>query len=279
MNKMKNNNITLFRFAIMALAFFIFSFAGYWIGANTTVIVPVFNCEYASGGTTRGACIVLIDFNKNMGANFNRFMFSVVGCIISVLLIGRLWCGYTCPVGFFQDIITWIRQKLKITQINIPQEAKPIITLAKWYLVFYILFYDLCKVCPIQFFTVPATGFTSGTSSTAYMWAVVMCVAIILSDRAFCRVCPLGAMMGVVNRISGARLKKCGSACTHCRACLEVCPVDIQEVYEDRENEDITHPDCVYCMKCIEVCPEKDALYFELFGIKLLKSKRMVKEK
>ncbi len=80
--------------------------------------------------------------------------------------------------------------------------------------------------------------------------------------------------MGVVNRISGARLKKCGSACTHCRACLEVCPVDIQEVYEDRENTDISHPDCVYCMKCIEVCPEKDALRFELFGKTILESKR-----
>ncbi len=85
--------------------------------------------------------------------------------------------------------------------------------------------------------------------------------------------------MGLVNKVSGSRLKKCGHACTHCRACLEICPVDIQEVYEDRENGDITHPDCIYCLKCIEVCPEKDALYFELFGIKLLKSKRMVKGK
>ncbi|MFI3115490.1 MAG: 4Fe-4S dicluster domain-containing protein, partial [Clostridia bacterium] len=167
--------------------------------------------------------------------------------------------------------------KLRVPQLSFPQEIKPFLTIVKWYCVFYILFNDLCKVCPIQYFTVPATGYTSNTSNWAWIWAVVMVVFCTLSDRAACRVCPIGALTGIFNRISGARIKKCGAACTHCRACLEACPMDIQAIYEDRENEDVTFDECLYCMKCIEVCPEKGALRFDLFGKTILESRREVK--
>ncbi|OON94811.1 MAG: hypothetical protein ATN33_03925 [Epulopiscium sp. Nele67-Bin001] len=274
---MKTNRITRTRLLILFVLFLFFSFGGYFIGANTEIILPVFNCEYVGGGTTRGVCIAMTEFNKHIHNGWT-FPLGVAACIALVLLFGRLWCGYVCPMGFFQDVVTWIRQKLNITQINIPQKLKPFILVGRWYLVFYIFFYDLCKVCPVQFITVPLTGYTSNTGSTGFFWTVVLLVAVMLSDRAFCRVCPIGALMGLANRISGSRLRKCGHACTHCRACLEVCPVDIQEVYEDREHVDITHADCIYCMKCIEVCPEKDALRFDLFGKTIYSSDRVTQE-
>ncbi|ONI40441.1 hypothetical protein AN639_04600 [Candidatus Epulonipiscium fishelsonii] len=272
----RNYRITIVRLAILATFFIFFSFGGYFIGGHTSVVLPIFNCEYVGGGVTRGICIAILDFNKYVS---ETFIIGMIVCIISMIMLGRLWCGYVCPFGFFQDIVTIIRQKLNITQVAIPQQAKPFITIFKWFTVFYILFYDFCKVCPIQYFTVPITGYTIKTSDTSYFWAVVLLVFIVISDRAFCRVCPLGALMGMANRISGSRLKKKGSACTHCRACIEVCPMDIQEIYEDRENEDITHPECLYCMKCIEVCPENDALRFELFKFKLLKSVRPTEQR
>lgn len=270
---MKNNKITAIRLGILFALFLFFSFGGLLIGPHLEVILPIFNCEYVGAGTTRGICIAIIDFNKYVSQGMTFFM-GVGACLILMLAFGRLWCGYVCPFGFFQDIVTCIREKLKLQQVLIPEKLKPVITVAKWYIVMYIVFNDLCKVCPVQFFTVPITGYVTNTSETAFFWAWVTAMAIFLNDRAFCKVCPIGALLGLCNKVSGSKLKKCGNACTHCRACLEVCPMDIQEVYEDREHMDITHPDCVYCMKCIEVCPEKEALRFELFGKKLLESKR-----
>lgn len=274
---MKNTKISRIRLLILALFFLFFSFGGKIIGSQLQVILPVFNCEYVGAGTTRGICIAIIDFNKyiSQGATF---LIGAGVCLLLMLIFGRLWCGYVCPFGFFQDVVTWIREKLRITQIRIPVKLKPIIVVAKWYIVIYILFNDLCKVCPIQYFTVPVTGYVTNTADTGlfspFFWACVVAIGIFLNDRAFCKVCPIGALLGLCNKVSGSKLKKCGGACTHCRACLEVCPMDIQEVYEDREHTNITHADCVYCMKCIEVCPEKDALRFELFGKKILESKR-----
>ncbi len=270
---MKNTKISTIRLLILFAWFMFFSYGGKLIGSQLNILLPVFNCEYVGAGTTRGLCIALIDMNKYASQGMTFFM-SLAGCLVLMLMLGRLWCGYVCPFGFFQDMVTLVREKLKLQQVYIPDKLKPAITVAKWYLVLYILFNDLCKVCPIQFFTVPATGYVANTSDTAFFWAWVTATAMFLNDRAFCKVCPIGALLGLCNKVSGSKLKKCGKSCTHCRACLEVCPMDIQEVYEDRDNVDITHPDCVYCMKCIEVCPEKEALRFELFGLKLLESKR-----
>lgn len=269
--KMVNNKITITRLVILGAFFFVFTWGGHWIGSNLNVILPIFNCEYVGGGTTRGLCIAIIDFNKRMTF---QFLFSIFMCIVLMFLIGRIWCGYICPMGFIQDIMTIVRQKFRIPQITVPQQAQPFIVMLKWYCVFYIFFNDICRICPIQYFTVPVGGYTSNAGNWAYMWAVGMVAVCTLSDRAMCRICPIGALTGLCNKVSGARIKKCGAACTHCRACLEACPMDIQAIYEDREHDDVTFQDCIYCMKCIEVCPEKAALRFELFGATILESRR-----
>ncbi len=271
-HKMFNNKITIARLAIIGAFFLLFTYGGFFLGTNTHIILPVFNCEYVGGGTTRGICIALVDFNKRLSFSF---LFSLGMCVVVMAIFGRLWCGYVCPAGFIQDIMTIIRQKLRIPHIGVSQQLKPFITILKWYAVFYIIFNDLCKVCPVQYFTVPVGGYTSGgTSGWIYTWSLLTVIFCTLSDRAGCRICPIGALTGIFNKISGARIKKCGSACTHCRACLEACPMDIQAIYEDREHEDVTFSECLYCMKCIEVCPEKGALRFELFGKSILESRR-----
>ncbi len=270
---MKNTKITNIRLLTLFGFWLFFSFGGQFIGGQREILLPVFNCEYIGDGTTRGACIALVKLVSSFMST-SAFI-SLVGCIVLVFLFGRLWCGYVCPFGFMQDFMTLVRKKLKLTQVQFSSKLTPVLTLGKWFLVFYIFFYDFCSVCPVQNFTVTTTGYVSvETNTTNIFWAVVLLTLAFLNERAFCKVCPLGALMGLTNRLSGSRIKKCGNACTHCRACLEVCPMNIQEVYEDRTHADITHPDCIYCMKCIEVCPEKKALRYDLMGKTIIESQR-----
>ncbi len=270
---MKNNKITHIRLLTIFGFFLFLTFGRHLVGTQSSIILPLVNCEYVGDGTTRAACLVII---KLAGYYTLTGLLILSVPIILALLFGRLWCGYTCPVGFIQDIVTIVRQKLKIPQVNFSPKIVPLITLAKWYLLFYLFFYDPCNLCPIPYFTTTPGGYVSYDNTTGIFWAVVFLTLVFINDKAFCRFCPIGTLIGLVNRKSGSRLKKCGAACTHCRACLEACPMDIQQVYEDRENEDITHPDCLFCLKCVEACPEKNALRYELFGQKIAESKRHI---
>lgn len=201
---------------------------------------------------------------------------SLIIMLISIFLIGKVWCGYFCPFGFYQDILTIIRKKLKITPLVISEKIKPVIKLIKWGLLVCLMFgLGFCRLCPVKYIMMPLA--LNGQSSIS-IWGIIIAGIVtgicFLKESAFCEVCPLGTLMGLLNRFTGARIKKNGSACTHCRACLEVCPMGIEEVYQLRNQPDVTHSNCIFCMKCIEACPEKNALSFTLMGKPIITSKR-----
>ncbi len=271
---MNNTKITRIRLLIIFAFFLFLSFGGYWLGTYRHLILPIVDCEYVGGGITRASCLSII---KLTGLFTLTGMLSIAFTVFLAFLFGRLWCGYVCPVAFIQDVLTLVRKKLKIAEVRFSPKLAPVIALLKWYVVFYLFFYDPCDLCPIPYITALPTAWVSYDNTPGILWATVLITLSFINDKAFCKFCPIGALVGLTNKKSGSRMKKCGNACTHCRACSEACPMGIQEVYEDRKNEDITHPDCIFCMKCIEVCPEKGALRYEFLGKKIIESKRYTK--
>jgi len=71
-------------------------------------------------------------------------------------------------------------------------------------------------------------------------------------QRAFCRyICPLGLMLGLLNRISIFRIKLDKSKCHTCSACESSCPMGLNL------PEEIDSTDCIKCGQCIDACPSK----------------------
>ncbi|MDH5674380.1 MAG: 4Fe-4S dicluster domain-containing protein [Myxococcales bacterium] len=76
--------------------------------------------------------------------------------------------------------------------------------------------------------------------------------------RFFCRVlCPLGAMLGVLSRLSLWRIDRDPTRCTDCDLCLKGCEGASDPQAALRKSE------CFVCFNCIDDCPE-DALSFKL---------------
>ena len=199
--------------------------------------------------------------------------------IFSALIFGRLWCGYVCPLGFYQELLSMLRKKLHIPTFHVSLKAKSYLRPLKWIILIYflisVLFFGLRPIMYIR----PDIALSSADMNIYKIIIVGIVTGIcFLNERAFCKYCPLGTLRGFFNKISFGKIKKDGTACTHCRACLECCPMDIRSIYEERSKSDIIHSDCIYCMKCIEACPEKDVLSFTLFGKKVLSSKRNSKQ-
>ena len=250
--KVKKRKIQFTRTAIQAIATFILSYGAYITGESTGLLVPVFQCVYVPEKVASGICKSLTKSGKIFTNMTMTTAIAWAVMLISILILGKIWCGYLCPFGFFQDILTIIRKKLKIAPVRIPDKGKPLVKLLKWGILICLMFgIGFCRLCPIKY---------------------------IMKESAFCEICPLGVLMGLLHKVSGARIKKNGSACTHCRACLEVCPMGIESVYQLRNQSDVTHADCIFCMKCIDACPEKDALSISVLGKTILTSKRGIVE-
>jgi ferredoxin-type protein NapH len=96
--------------------------------------------------------------------------------------------------------------------------------------------------------------------------------------RVWCRFCPTGASLGVVNRFKGFKwapmlhIDKDEEKCTKCGVCKRVCPVQVTEVYEQKGGK-IATSQCMVCARCVEMCPYEGTLKVKLGSKTLFKSR------
>jgi ferredoxin len=129
---------------------------------------------------------------------------------------------------------------------------------------------------PIAVFLQQLVGLESWSTGFPLVGAILAITLIILSFKIrhfWCRICPAGAMMSFINRKSLVNIMKDGEKCTKCRVCLRACPMDIEEIYEEKEKDNVTNPVCIHCYRCVELCPEEGCLSVTFMNKPILKSK------
>jgi len=115
------------------------------------------------------------------------------------------------------------------------------------------------------------------TSLNLFIFAIVTAAAFFFR-RSWCRICPLGGLIGLFNRfppfkwISGVRLEKDEEKCTKCGICKRVCPTQVTEVFEEKGG-DVTTSQCILCLRCVEMCPYGETLKFKVAGKTAFKSR------
>jgi len=87
---------------------------------------------------------------------------------------------------------------------------------------------------------------------------VVVLVFVAYVPRGWCKyLCPIGAIMAVLNRFSFLGLQRDLVKCAkgECRLCVEACPMRVQIL--DLPWEKFSDPECIYCLKCVDACPNR----------------------
>ncbi len=266
---------------------------------NITLVLPTLSCHYLTERIATCYIYTVQDLlNGGWKFGYTNLIVPTIIFLILGLIFGRAWCSWVCPIGFIQDLFTRLRKFLKISNYSLSETLKKGALFTKWFLVLALITialgigipqfflkayqYDLilpfCQICPgKQIFPLLAGRFneflpvsTMSTLTTVMSYLAIISFIFYLATTAFirrmwCRLCPMSVFLGYLNKISFLSLRKEGKRCTKCGICLRSCPVQVKEVYEEKEKERIAPSDCILCFRCVEMCPEKDALKVGFF--------------
>ena len=139
--------------------------------------------------------------------------------LIAALLVGRVFCSGVCWLGAIQDLVL-------IKPVRLPMWVQRGLGFIPWlYLGVSILLaatgalYLICRYDPfVPFFRLagPVSMFIAGGAMLALSTFI---------GRPYCRfLCPYGAMLGLVSRVSLKGVTITPAECINCSQCKEACP-------------------------------------------------------
>lgn len=303
---------------LAAFAFFVYGamiFATFYTGDKLTQNLPALSCAYDMKGGDMCTLIPLqhqIDHRVStifsqgadvMGAIMPTLI-TLATVAVLILILNKAFCGWLCPLGFFQETLGMVGTKLGLSQVvSLSRETINKIRPVKWFVfLFLVLIFPLltgigllghewgapyCSICPSRIMTTAMTGDMSQIYISQAGWGYFalsliadllfgLMVALALFVRApFCRVCPMLPMQTLFKKIGLLRLVKNGSShCESCGNCVKACPMDIYEIQDHAANENITHSDCTLCGRCVEFCPNDGVMSFKYGPLTLLSSSK-----
>ena len=275
------------RWVIMILSFALLIFGSRLVGTVfSNVQLPVFACPYNFDQLTSAGCYYMSNLDVLFSEGWQEILAFFGTFIVCAILLGRVLCGFICPLGFVQDVAHEARQALHIEGISLNERMYAVLRLVKWLMLIIFLGIgfvggSFCDFCPAMALSPALAGFKLSLGLGGFLMVIVL-VSGFFKRRCFCNICPLGYILGLTHKISLFKLKKDSVACTECGACYEACPMGIKSIFTVREGKkgelqkiDVTTPDCIMCGECVRRCPENDALSITFCGKKVYNAKRM----
>ncbi len=210
----------------------------------------------------------------------------VIALLLLALVFGRVYCSVICPLGVFQDVISWIsgkRKKMRFTY-------SPAVTWLRYgiFLLFAVLLlagvhaavamlapysaygriannlfapiylwgnnvlaYFAERVGSYAFYSVDVWIKSASTLAVAAVTFVVVAVLAWRNGRTYCNtICPVGTLLGLISRFALFRPVIDTVKCKSCNLCARKCKASCINVAAHR----IDYSRCVACMDCLDNC-------------------------
>ena len=210
--------------------------------------------------------------------------------VVLTLLLGRVYCSVVCPLGVFQDVVSWLSSRRRgrknrfryspaktwlrvgvlvlfvaallagvgsVVSLLAPYSAYGRIAsnlLAPlWGWGNNVLAYLAERMDSYAFYSVDVWVKSLPTVLVAVVTLVVVVVLAWRHGRTYCNtICPVGTVLGLLSRYSLWRPTIDASKCTGCTLCARRCKASCIDAKAHR----IDYSRCVACMDCIDNCRE-----------------------
>jgi len=180
----------------------------------------------------------------------------LAGAAAAMLVLGPLFCGWLCPLGFIQDLTGRLGRVLKRTLRQRSLPALPAWTGKVRYAVLAAI--AACAALRLAGAPVPpGNSAFAGTPAAAPVFFIGIAILSLCWPRFYCRVlCPAGAVMSVFNLTKRVRIKRNPQICKNCGLCAARCPMEIK-LSRLPDNGTLA---CINCGRCLSACPVPGAL-------------------
>jgi len=182
------------------------------------------------------------------------------GVVLAFYLLvgGRTFCSWVCPVNMVTDAAAWSRRRLGLKTGRTPPRA------LRFWLLGAVLAASAIGGTMVWEWVNPVSMFHRAIIfGGGLAWLLVGGVFfydLLLAPRGWCgHVCPMGACYNLVNKASLVRVAADRrEVCNDCMDCFTVCPEPqvIRPALKGTGTPLITSSDCTNCGRCIDVCSE-----------------------
>ncbi len=196
--------------------------------------------------------LVRYPLDTQFAALFQRtvfdFSFAAViilsGIILLTVLFGRFYCSILCPFGILQEFAALIFRK----------KNRPTGNYKFKYFIVALTFGALIGGTALLIrYIDPYTIFGSAVSLSLFglIAAFAVIFLVFFKNRFFCtNICPVGAILGLLSKISPNKIYINKNDCVSCGLCEKACPagcINSKEKLVDNET-------CLKCLKCLGEC-------------------------
>lgn len=218
--------------------------------------------------------------------------------VVLTLVLGRVYCSVICPLGVFQDIISWINSRRKKKKFRF--SYSPAKSWLRYGVLAVFLIALIAGIGSLVALLAPYSSYgriADNLFAPIYQWGnnllayfaeradsyafyettvwikslptfiialltfIIIAVLAWRNGRIYCNtICPVGTVLGFLSRFALFRPAIDSSKCKDCSLCARQC----KAACIDFKNHQIDYSRCVACMDCLDVC-KHDALHFESY--------------
>jgi ferredoxin-type protein NapH len=186
--------------------------------------------------------------------------------IFYLLVGGRAFCSWVCPINMVTDAANFLRRKLEIDRVQgVKQPASR--NIRYWVLALSLIISFIMGITAFEFISPISMVHRGIIFGLGFGWAAMLIIFLfdlfVLKNGWCGHICPLGGFYSLLGKFSLIRVHHIEENCTLCMKCKDVCPERQVLHMIGKKSLPVLSGECTNCARCIEVCDD-DALRFSI---------------
>lgn len=204
------------------------------------------------------------------GAGFLRHTAaSAVILLVSMLVMAvafrRSFCGMLCPLGALQGIFGAAGRRLfGKRRPTVPYAVDRVARFLKYGVFAFFLLWTWQAAELVMRPYDPWVAWAHLTAADLFTTYGIGLAVLVVSlagslvyERFFCKyLCPAGALLGLLSRVSFLNIRRDAATCIDCGRCDKACMMNVEVATADV----VTSSECISCNECVNACPVPGAL-------------------